>query len=185
MSFADLICGCGEEAAELDAGEMPPTLSAYVINAMQAPHETLDVGPKKPPSVARDKLRRNCVRLLARREHRFERYLVRALSARDPQTSCPGLVRKPERCPPHAAALVAHALLEAAARKQADDVLQKLPRMVADGYFDGQPQDWFHARRRSLWCRANRSIDFFGFLPRERAFFRSFGVMRQDSLVAS
>ena len=148
MEFSDLLCGCGEEAVELDERErLPPSLSAYVINAMQAPHEVLDVHPKAPPWVRRDNLRVNCVRLLARCEAHFESELLRLLARHDAKTGCPGLEARPEKCAPHAAALVAHALLEARGRNKVDDLLQKLPRLVTDGHFDGSPKDVLHARR--------------------------------------
>ena len=142
MEFSDLLCGCGEEAVELDERErLPPSLSAYVINAMQAPHEVLDVHPKAPPWVRRDNLRVNCVRLLARCEAHFESELLRLLARHDAKTGCPGLEARPEKCAPHAAALVAHALLEARGRNKVDDLLQKLPRLVTDGLC-GFPQNF-------------------------------------------
>ena len=86
-ALGDALCGCGDDAVELDErDDLPPTLSAYVINAMQAPHEVLDVHPKAPPWATRDNLRVNCLRLLARRERHFEAYVFRALAAHDART---------------------------------------------------------------------------------------------------
>ena len=147
-ALGDALCGCGDDAVELDErDDLPPTLSAYVINAMQAPHEVLDVHPKAPPWATRDNLRVNCLRLLARRERHFEAYVFRALAAHDAKHGCPGLEARPDRCAPHAAALVAHALLAARATKRTEDLVQRLPRLVGDGHFDGSPDDALHARR--------------------------------------
>ncbi|KAK7237359.1 hypothetical protein SO694_000960119 [Aureococcus anophagefferens] len=89
-ALGDALCGCGDDAVELDErDDLPPTLSAYVINAMQAPHEVLDVHPKAPPWATRDNLRVNCLRLLARRERHFEAYVFRALAAHDATHGCP------------------------------------------------------------------------------------------------
>jgi len=56
---------------------------------MQAPREILDVAPGQPPWAARDALRKNCVRLLARREVGFEASVNESLEARDPKTAHP------------------------------------------------------------------------------------------------
>ncbi|KAH8076470.1 hypothetical protein JL721_475 [Aureococcus anophagefferens] len=97
-ALGDALCGCGDDAVELDErDDLPPTLSAYVINAMQAPHEVLDVHPKAPPWATRDNLRVNCLRLLARRERHFEAYVFRALAAHDATHGCPGLEPRPDR----------------------------------------------------------------------------------------
>mmetsp|Transcript_4236 Transcript_4236/g.13240 ORF Transcript_4236/g.13240 Transcript_4236/m.13240 type:complete len:116 (+) Transcript_4236:1117-1464(+) len=68
-SYFGAICGDATAADEVDDPDeaQPPTLSAAVINAMQAPHESLATPRDAKPWVARDQLRRNCVRLLARR----------------------------------------------------------------------------------------------------------------------
>ena len=156
LDWASIACGrvvkevatnsfVARDADERD--DLPPTLSAYVINAMQAPHEVLDVHPKAPPWATRDNLRVNCLRLLARRERHFEAYVFRALAAHDAKHGCPGIEARPDRCAPHAAALVAHALLAARATKRTEDLVQRLPRLVGDGHFDGSPDDALHARR--------------------------------------
>ncbi|KAH8059847.1 pyridoxal 5'-phosphate synthase [Aureococcus anophagefferens] len=56
-ALGDALCGCGDDAVELDErDDLPPTLSAYVINAMQAPtsaRKQEDFRRKAPAEIGR------------------------------------------------------------------------------------------------------------------------------------
>jgi len=130
FSFLDAICGDDRDVIEED--HIQPNLTSSILNAVQAPHAILDVPENAPPWVARDRLRLNCVRLLAR-QGVFSRALTNALG------------KKPPRA--HAAALVAHALLDAKARRTSGELERRMSSLVHDGAFDGGPCDLLHVLR--------------------------------------
>lgn len=131
FSFLDAICG--DDRDVLDEEDVQPNLTSSILNAMQAPYVVLGIPPdRNSPWVARDMLRLNCVRLLAR-QGVFSRALTNALGKKKPQA--------------HAAVLVAHALLDAKARRQGDELERRLPALVHDGAFDGCPADLLHMLR--------------------------------------
>lgn len=142
-----MICLCGEVEEEEERTGLPPTLSEAMLAAMQAPQETLDVPLKAPPSLRRDALRRNCVRLLALRELWVEAGLCAALGATDQPDLPEGSLRKRRPPAPHAAAWVAYSLLEAVGRRRVERLVRRLPRLVAEGYFAGSPREMVHTLR--------------------------------------
>lgn len=127
---------CCGEIEEDERSALPATLNESIMAAMQEPHVMLDVSLRCEPWARRDALRRNCVRLLARRELLVERKLVHDDSAPDARLPAP-----------HSAALISHTLLEAIGRGKVDAMLARMPKLVADGDFNGSPRDILHTLR--------------------------------------
>jgi len=88
FSFLDAICGDDRDVIEED--HIQPNLTSSILNAVQAPHAILDVPENAPPWVARDRLRLNCVRLLAR-QGVFSRALTNNLGKKTTKSArcCP------------------------------------------------------------------------------------------------